>query len=253
MMDTVLSQLIAMSRNLGDPARDYAILGEGNSSARADAETFWVKASGASLRTLELEGLVRVRFQPILELLEVEQLSDAEIRKGLEAARADPRAQAVPSVETFLHALALQLEEVHFVGHTHPTAVNAILCSQKAAEVVSGRLFPDEIVYCGPAPVYVPYTDPGPPLARAVRRAIAEYNDAWGQAPKVILMQNHGLIALGRSAADVENITAMAVKAARVLLGSYALGGPHFLTAEQSARIDSRSDEHYRRNVWGTR
>ncbi len=34
----VLAQLVAMTSNLGDPANDYAILGEGNTSARAGAE-----------------------------------------------------------------------------------------------------------------------------------------------------------------------------------------------------------------------
>jgi rhamnose utilization protein RhaD (predicted bifunctional aldolase and dehydrogenase) len=253
MTDTILSDLVAMSRNLGDPALDYAILGEGNTSARADADTFWVKASGASMRTLEPSGLVRVYFSRITELLECEQLSDADVRKGLESARFDPQEKAVPSVETFLHAMMLQLEGVNFIGHTHPTAVNAILCSQKAAEAFSGSLFPDQIVYCGPAPVYVPYTDPGLPLAQAVRDAINAYGDSWGQVPKVVLMQNHGFIALGKTAADVENITAMGVKAARVIAGTYTLGGPNFLTHENAERIRSRPDEHYRKSIWGTR
>jgi ribulose-5-phosphate 4-epimerase/fuculose-1-phosphate aldolase len=64
-------------------------------------------------------------------------------------------------------------------------------------------------------------------------------------------MQNHGLIALGRTAQEVEDITAMAVKAARVLLGTYVLGGPHLLTAENVVRIHTRPDEAYRRQVSG--
>jgi rhamnose utilization protein RhaD (predicted bifunctional aldolase and dehydrogenase) len=253
MTESVLSQLVKMSHALGDPALDYAILGEGNTSARADAETFWVKASGVSLRTLDESGFVRVRFDRILEMIECEQLSDAEIRQGLEAARVDPEVKALPSVETFLHAIMLQLDGVDFAGHTHPTAVNAVLCSRSAREAVVRPLFPDQIVYCGPAPVFIPYTDPGLPLARAVRRAIDEYGETWGQAPKVVLMQNHGFIAMGKSAADVENITAMGVKAMRVLAGAYALGGPNFLSPEQAERIRSRPDEHYRKSIWGTR
>ena len=135
------------------------------------------------------------------------------------------------------------------MGHTHPTAVNAVLCSQKVEEAVAGRLFPDEIVYCGPAPIYLPYTDPGVPLARAVRDAVDQYLDGYGEAPKVILMQNHGLIALGRTASEVERVTAMTVKTARVLLGTYALGGPHFLSPESAARIHTRPDERYRRQL----
>jgi rhamnose utilization protein RhaD (predicted bifunctional aldolase and dehydrogenase) len=249
--DTILQQLVAMSNRLGDPALDYVILGEGNTSARADADTFWVKASGTELRTIDRAGFVRVRFDRVLALLDEGDLDDDAIKEGLEAAKVDPTVAARPSVETVLHALALQLEEVNFVGHTHPTAVNTLLCSQRAEEAVSGRLFPDHIVYCGPASVYVPYTDPGLPLARRVRNSIGRYIDAHHESPKVILMQNHGLIALGRTAQEVEDITAMAVKAARVLLSTYALGGPHFLTAENVDRIHTRPDEAYRRQVSG--
>jgi rhamnose utilization protein RhaD (predicted bifunctional aldolase and dehydrogenase) len=249
--DTILQQLVAMSNHLGDPALDYVILGEGNTSARADAETFWVKASGTELRTIEASGFVRMRFDRVLALLDEGDLDDDAIKEGLEAAKVDPTVTVRPSVETVLHALTLQLEGVNFVGHTHPTAVNALLCSQKAEEAVSGRLFPDHIVYCGPASVYVPYTDPGLPLARAVRDSVARYIHAHHEIPKAILMQNHGLIALGRTAQEVEDITAMMVKAARVLLGTYALGGPHFLSAESVTRIHTRPDEAYRRQVSG--
>jgi rhamnose utilization protein RhaD (predicted bifunctional aldolase and dehydrogenase) len=251
--DEALKQLVTMSRNLGDPARDLVILGEGNTSARADAETFWVKASGVELRTIGPDGFVQVRFNPVLAMLQANDLNDDRIKAGLEAAKADPTAQPRPSVETVLHALALQVEGIRFVGHTHPTAVNAILCSQNVEHAIAGRLFPDEIVYCGVAPVYVPYADPGIPLARAVRDSIDRYLDEYGEIPKVILMQNHGFIALGRTALEVENITAMYVKAARVLLGSYALGGPHFLSPADVARIHTRPDELYRRKEWAKR
>jgi rhamnose utilization protein RhaD (predicted bifunctional aldolase and dehydrogenase) len=247
-----LDQLIAMSRVLGDPALDYAILGEGNSSARIDADTFWVKASGAQLHTIEASGFVQVRFDGVLSMLEAEDLDDVEVKARLEAARVDPAATARPSVETVLHALALQLDGINFVGHTHPTAVNAILCSQKAEEAIAGRLFPDEIVYCGPAPVYIPYTDPGVPLARKVRDEINRYLEEYRERPKVVLMQNHGLIALGQTAVEVENITAMYVKTARVILGAYALGGVHAMSPEAVARIHTRPDEQYRRQEWGS-
>jgi len=249
--DEILEQLVTMSSKLGDPALDYVILGEGNTSARADADTFWAKASGVELHTIKASGFVRVRFDRVLALLEADDLGDEDVKVGLGAAKVDPAVTARPSVETVLHALALQLEGVNFVGHTHPTAVNAILCSQKAEQAIAGRLFPDEIVYCGPAPVYVPYTDPGLPLARKVRDLMAQYIEEYHEVPKVILMQNHGLIALGRTAQQVENITAMAVKAARVLLGTYILGGPHFLSPQNVQRIHTRPDELYRRKVLG--
>jgi rhamnose utilization protein RhaD (predicted bifunctional aldolase and dehydrogenase) len=259
MQDDILTQLVAMSNNLGNPVLDYVILGEGNTSARADDETFWVKASGTELRTIDQAGFVRVSFEQVLAMLDVPDLNDQQVKQRLSQARVDPSTGAgpvkedgvQPSVETVLHAICLSLEGVNFVGHTHPTAINAITCSAVFETAVSGRLFPDEIVVCGLAPVVVPYTDPGVPLARKVRNVINQYIDAYYEIPKVILMQNHGLIALGRGAQQVENVTAMAVKTARVLLGTYTLGGPHFLTARDVDRIHTRPDELYRRKLLG--
>jgi len=251
--NSVLQQLISMTRFLGDPARDFAILGEGNSSARADEETFWVKASGTHMGSIDADGFVRVHFEKVLELLEYDDISDENVKAGLNAAKQDPEVTVRPSVETVLHALALQLKDVNFVGHTHPTAVNAILCSKHAQEAIVGALFPDMVVYCGPAPAYVPVTDPGVLLAKAVQQSVSEYQDTHERTPKVILMQNHGMIALGSTASQVQAITSMYVKAARILLGTYALGGPHFLSADAVARIDERDDIHYRREKWGIR
>jgi rhamnose utilization protein RhaD (predicted bifunctional aldolase and dehydrogenase) len=245
----ILAQLIDLSMHLGDPANDYAILGEGNTSAKIDSDRFWVKASGSELRTIDENGFVEVYYKNCLSVLESEYLSDDQIKNILQSARVDPGTQRIPSVETFLHALALQLEGVQFVGHTHPVAVNAIMCSKFADYAISGRLFPDEIVVCGPAPVYVPYTDPGLPLAKATRRAIQIYLDTYGETPKVVLMQNHGFIALGKTPSEVERIHAMYVKTAKVLLGTYSLGGPNFLTPAQVERIHKRPDEHYRRAI----
>jgi rhamnose utilization protein RhaD (predicted bifunctional aldolase and dehydrogenase) len=126
-----------------------------------------------------------------------------------------------------------------------------ITCSAAFETAVSGRLFPDEIVLCGPAPVVVPYVDPGLPLAREIKRQLDRYLDTYGEPPKIVLMQNHGFIALAGTAQKVENITAMAVKTARTLIGTYALGGPHFLTPEAVDRIHTRPDEHYRQRMIG--
>jgi rhamnose utilization protein RhaD (predicted bifunctional aldolase and dehydrogenase) len=251
MNTAILDELVALSRHLALPENDYVILAEGNTSARADEHRFWVKASGRVMADIGPDGFVQVRFDPILALLDGPPLDDAGIRAALTAAKVAADARAHPSVETVLHALCLQLPGVRFVGHTHPTAINAITCSAVFAQALSGRLFPDEIVVCGVAPLLVPYVDPGLPLARAVRDGLRTYLDTYGEPPKTIYMQNHGFIALGATAAQVANITAMATKAARILIGAYSLGGPNFLTPEHVARIHTRPDELYRRQQLG--
>ena len=63
----------------------------------------------------------------------------------------------------------------------------------------------------GPDSVFVPYVDPGVILAKAIRDGIATYRAEWNLVPKVIYMQNHGVIALGGSTQEALNITAMAI------------------------------------------
>jgi len=251
MITRIQEKLVRLGRKLGDPEKDYVILGEGNISGKDNDNTFWVKASGSSLSNLQTENLVEVYFDKVLALLEKDALSDEEVKNGLQSAKTDTSVKAVPSVETFLHALLLRLPGVNFVGHTHPTPVNAILCSKKSVEAYSGSLFPDQIVYCGPAPIYVPYTDPGLPLALRVRLEVEKYVVKRETAPKVVLMENHGLLALGATSEEVEQTTNMSIKVARVILGTFALGGPRFLSEENVHRIYSRPDEEYRKQVWG--
>ncbi len=251
MTTSVLDQLVALSNTLGKPENDFAMLGEGNTSARADADTFYVKASGSELGKITAAGFCHVSFDRVMELLDVDGMNDQAVKAGLQAAKVDPAAPGHPSVETLLHALCLSLPGVNFVGHTHPTAINSLTCAVGFEKAFSGRLFPDEIVLCGPATVLVPYTDPGVALARKTREQIGAYIDAHGEMPRVIVIQNHGFIALGRTAEQVENETRMAVKAARIQLGTYAAGGPRFLSEQEVARIHNRPDEHIRREMLG--
>jgi len=249
-MIRVLDQLVSMSRVLGVPERDFVILAEGNTSARGGDGTFWIKASGFALHQIGPEGFVEVNTDAVLALLGGAN-DGQDISQALLATRVDSQARVRPSVEATMHAVIYDLTGANFIGHTHPTAVNAILCSQGYQEALMGRLFPDHIVFCGAVPVIVPYVEFGIPLAQAVRRALEAYLEAQGRPPKTIFLQNHGLIALGQTATEVESITAMTVKSCRVLAGTAGFGGPHFLTQEDVDCIDTHPSEHYRRKQAG--
>src|SRR6476619_7479608 len=89
-MSTTLDSLIALSRELGREDRQLAILGEGNTSADNGDGTFWIKASGSQLGTIEPDGFSLVRMSSVMELLTAGPLSDAEVAAGLRAAMVDP-------------------------------------------------------------------------------------------------------------------------------------------------------------------
>jgi rhamnose utilization protein RhaD (predicted bifunctional aldolase and dehydrogenase) len=243
-----LKTLLSLSHELGNPARPLAILAEGNTSAKLNGETFLVKASGSNLGTLDPAGVVECRAQALLSLLDKKNLADTEIEKGLLAARVDDRAKK-PSVEALFHAYLLSLPEIEFVGHTHAPQVNSILCSPRAKEFATKRIFPDEIVCCDVASVFIPYTDPGLRLAQVIRDEVEKFLKEFGRPPRVILMENHGLITLGRSVEAVLSAMFMAEKTAGIWLGAAALGGPKFMSPENVSRISGRPDEALRRKI----
>ena len=246
--NTILNELISLSHELARESNQLVILGEGNTSAKCEDGTFWIKASGSHLKNIDERGFSRVRMDALNALINSGPLTEEQVEAGLMEVLVD-KSQRKPSVETFLHALCLMQPDVNWIGHTHPVAVLQILCSRLGAEPFMQHLFPDEIVVCGIAPAVLPYVDPGLALAGVLHAELQRYQDRYGHTPKMILMGNHGLVALGKTSQEVLNISLMGDKFARVLHGAYALGGPNYLSAEEAERIDRRLDEHYRRRM----
>lgn len=242
------AELIRLSHDLGREDRRLAILGEGNTSARVSDETFVVKASGSQLGKLDENGVVECRFAPLLAMLERNDLDDAAVDAALLDSRVDANSRK-PSVEAVFHAYLLSLPGMNYVAHTHPIAVNGILCSPRAGDFATKRTFPDEIVCCGSESVLVPYTDPGLVLAKAIRQGMVSFIKKNDAPPRIILLTNHGLIAPAATAAGTLVATLMATKAAEIFTNAAALGGPIFLTPENVQRIEGRKDEHYRRKA----
>ncbi len=246
--EQVRKQLLELAADAGD-SRHMAILGEGNISASIDERYFLVKASGTRISALKPEHLVEVDAKPLREALKGESsYRDEEIEQMMLDARVD-REALKPSVESLFHAWFLALPGVNFVGHTHAIAVNQILCSPRVQDFATKRLIPDQVVYCGAESVVVPYVDPGMVLARRIATEVERFTERTGRTPKTILMENHGIIGLGKTHTDVIAALSMAEKSARIFLGAAALGGPVFMDEEQVHRIDGRMDEHYRQRM----
>jgi rhamnose utilization protein RhaD (predicted bifunctional aldolase and dehydrogenase) len=244
-MNKKIGELLRLSHELGREDRQLAILGEGNTSAKLSKDQFAVKASGSCLATLTEEEVTVCQSAAVLAIMEKKTLGDEQLSEALINARAEGQGKK-PSIEALFHAWLLTLEGVSFVGHCHSLAANQILCSPRARDFAERRLFPDEVVYCGPVSVFVPYADPGPVLAREIRDRTNAFMQQQGSVPRLILLQNHGIIALGSSPEAVLACTLIAAKAAAVFMGAAALGGPNFLTPQHVERIAGRPDEAYR-------
>lgn len=191
---TILESLIAISRKYGADPR-YVIAGGGNTSCKDDRH-LWIKASGHALATIDEDGFA-VLDRSLLNMMGEKQYSkdaaerEAQVKDDL--ANANLTKDRRPSVETSLH----NCMGYTFVVHTHPTSVNALMCSADAQRTCAG-LFPDAL--------YIPYTDPGYTLFRKVYDRIQEYKAASGKEPQVIFLQNHGIFVGADSVDEIEKI-----------------------------------------------
>jgi rhamnose utilization protein RhaD (predicted bifunctional aldolase and dehydrogenase) len=244
-MKATIEAVLELCRELSGADRKLAILGEGNVSASVSRTDFLVKASGSSLAAMTDKDLTLCKAEPIIALLDRKTITDADVQGELMGARVRA-GDKKPSVEAAFHAWLLTLENVSFVGHCHPTAVNQVLCSPRARDFAERRIFPDEVVCCGPASVFVPYTDPGIPLAREIRERTAHFIKQHAYVPRLILLQNHGIISVGATVEAVWSAILMATKAAEIFVGAASLGGPNFMSQKDVDRIAARPDEHYR-------
>lgn len=193
-----LGDLIDLSRFYGR-GNDFVISGGGNTSVK-DAERMAVKASGFALRDITEAGFVELSRRPVRAILSRSYSPDplrreAEIKADLMASRTEPEKGGRPSVEASLH----EMLEWRLVVHTHPYAVNALTCSRDG-EAAARELFNDEALW-------VPYTDPGYRLAMAMQERLLSYRAAHRGNPRIVLMQNHGLVVAADTAAEIRSLT----------------------------------------------
>jgi rhamnose utilization protein RhaD (predicted bifunctional aldolase and dehydrogenase)/NAD(P)-dependent dehydrogenase (short-subunit alcohol dehydrogenase family) len=194
-MKQEIAELIEISQYYGQK-KEYVIAGGGNTSYKTE-DKLWVKASGFALSTISEEGFAVMDRKKLAKISENEYSPDSFKRESQikdDLAEATITKDKRPSVETSFHD-AIRYK---FVVHLHPTAVNGIMCSNKAEELVK-PVFGEEAIY-------IPYIDPGYILFKAVEEKIIEFRAEKGYDPKVILLQNHGIFV---SADTTKEITAI--------------------------------------------
>ena len=192
-----IQQLIEVSQFYGCDNR-FVIAGGGNTSYK-NHEKIWVKASGSSLATITEAGfavLDRAKLNPMSEKRYSSDPDEREEQVKNDLAAATLTKGKRPSVETSMHNVI----DYPFVVHLHPTAVNGLMCAQDA-EVLLKRLFGDKTLY-------VEYTDPGYLLFKKVYDRIKAYRASYGEEPKVIWLQNHGIFVAADTIEEIKSIYA---------------------------------------------
>jgi ribulose-5-phosphate 4-epimerase/fuculose-1-phosphate aldolase len=220
-----IDELLSLAHNISP----FTICGEGNVSVRQSDNTFLIKASGTSLHTLSEEDLTLCNTNGTqIELLHKK-----------------------PSIETSFHAWIMKsFPDINFIAHTHPPHTTKVLCSEAIYDFAEHRWFPDQIVRNDIKSCVVPYAPPGEAILKLVDKYVSKFVDCEGYFPKLILLQNHGIISASASQKDCAASTLMCEKSAEIFVGAKLLGGIKFLTKQEVAAVDACPNENYRRDMY---
>lgn len=179
-------ELTATAAEIGvDP---LLVQGAGGNASVKIGDALWVKASGTWMRDAGLRNIfARVSLAPLLTLRD-----NGEFEAMDALIQADRAADGLrPSIETSLHALMPHAAVLH-AHAVNSVAVSVLGDGQSRFKQAMGRDIRG---------MFIPYTKPGAPLARAVAEALAVHGPA-----DVLLLQNHGVVVGAdrpRAAADL--------------------------------------------------
>jgi rhamnose utilization protein RhaD (predicted bifunctional aldolase and dehydrogenase)/NAD(P)-dependent dehydrogenase (short-subunit alcohol dehydrogenase family) len=219
-----LGECIYASRLLGAQS-GLVLCGGGNSSVKspgtdlsgAPIEVLHVKGSGWDLAGIEADGFAPLRRDRLLALLELDELSDAQMMHELRCACLVPGAPD-PSVETLLHALL----PYRVVLHTHADAVLALTDTPDGERLVA-ELY-------GKRAASVPYLMPGFDLARYC--ATRPPSQLGAHSEGVILIR-HGIFTFGETGREAYRRMIALVSDAEDYLAAHGGGsGPDQVAAD---------------------
>ena len=188
-----LKMRVYSSRLLGKDS-DLVLHGGGNTSVKVkqknifgeEEEILYVKGSGYDLAAVEENSFTPLRLNTLRKLVEIEDITDAEMIRQQKMAMSNPDAPT-PSVEALLHTII----PIDWIDHTHADAVvtitNTIMAKELIQEIYGDRL------------LVVPYTMPGFKLARKVFEMTMKTD--WTSFEGMLLL-NHGIFSFGESAKE---------------------------------------------------
>jgi rhamnose utilization protein RhaD (predicted bifunctional aldolase and dehydrogenase) len=191
-----------MSRKYGAD-EDYVLEGGGNTSYKEDG-VMAVKASGGALGVIDADGFVlmdvaKLRAMTGAQYPESDDEREALAIQDMMAARLPEQGDKRPSVECILHALFTQ----SYVLHVHPALINGLTCSKEGA-AAAADLFGD----MEDSLLWIPLTKPGFILSKTCADAFETHKLKYGEYPKILLLQNHGIFIAGSSTEEIDGIMA---------------------------------------------
>lgn len=268
-----LEEFVKLSKYAGE-RYDLIQAGGGNSSVKLNNRIMLIKASGFMLSEVELDkGYLKINIKKVTSILNNKKLLALGNKDKRNKLASKLLGETVigsknrPSIETFLHALLYK-----YTLHIHPLSVSAIICKKKWKEILKA-LF-DTFAASKPHPSgcgnvtplsinpeinpslqtgenrrvdynisFVNYRTPGVEFAIELKKVINKFQKKYNVKPKIIFMQNHGLIVSSDNCEEVrdkiENVLIKLENYLKVDLNKYRM------TNKISALLNNVRNTHY--------
>jgi len=223
MADPLINEILTLGQSIGRHPGRLVLAEEGALAARVTDNRIAVTRKGASLAELQAGDFVHFDLQRINEVI----AHDPVLPEDLAATQLHAEYGAEADEDATLFAWLLGLEPaLRFAVHVHPVIVDQITASPRARQFSDRRTVHNEVLALG--------------LTREIQKKMILWRDRNKSVPRVILVQNHGVIILGESeVALLRSIDAL-LKYAELFAGASLLGGPVFLTPQAITQIEQR-------------
>ena len=126
--------------------------------------------------------------------------------------------------------------------------INHFAESKDNQHLIATPFTPDAIVYCKSNYIFINH-ESDESIKDEAKKQVAAFVEKNGYLPKVMLIKNIGLVAVGDNAKQCDTILDVYEDAMKTAYLSQSFGGAHPMTQEQINFIDNWEVENYRRSV----
>lgn len=145
--------------------------------------------------------------------------------------------------------MLLSEDKARVIRFRHNSLIAKYYHNHQEYHKISLPLTPDIIVYCKSRYLYIEQSSTADKIVESIKRQLPRFFSEYGYLPKVILINNLGLLAVEKSVQAAESVLDVYEDLIRISHYSSSCGGPKFLSPEQSSFIDQWEVENYRRKV----
>lgn len=142
-----------------------------------------------------------------------------------------------PTCEISMHlGIYLERDDVNAVFHTHPSITVGLI----SAGIKFKPLFPDFVAILGRK---VPIIDYVPPAGEEIRKAVVKEI----KKANVVLLKNHGVVAVGQSLKEAYTRSLIVEEAAKSIFVGILSGKLRYLKEKEIEQIENLEAEDYRK------